>query len=62
MYATTIDLGDDTTVIVEQHHLLERLAQLADTGALSSLSDDHVLNQLVERYARYRDEHARISA
>lgn len=58
MYATTIDLGDDTTVVVEQYELLSWLDQLATTRDRGPLADDPAINELVERYTGWRDRHA----
>lgn len=54
MYATTIDLGDDTTVVVEQHELLSRLEQLAAMRRQGAFADDHAINVLVDRYEGWR--------
>ena len=62
MYETKVDLGDDTATVVEQHLLLERLEQLAEVHNYNGWADDHVVNLLLRRYERYRDEHARVSA
>lgn len=63
MFEATIDLGDDTTsTVAEQHHLLSRLQQLAEAHDHNGWADDHVVNQLLRRYERYRSEQARFTA
>jgi hypothetical protein len=52
--ATRIDPGSDSTTVAEQHPLLERLAQLADTHDRTGWADDHVLNVLLRRYDEVR--------
>lgn len=54
--ATMIDPGTDSTTVAEQHQLLERLAQLADTQDRTGWADDHVLNVLLRRYDEVRSE------
>jgi hypothetical protein len=48
--SSTIDLGQDTTIIPAQHDLVGRLAQLADIADRGGFADDHVINLLVDRY------------
>jgi hypothetical protein len=55
MYATTIDLGDDTTVVVEQHDLLARLEQLAAIRDHGAFADDHAVHVLLDRYRSWQE-------
>ncbi len=60
--STTIDQGDETATIVEQHDLAGRLEQLSRIAEHGSFADDHVIHQLLRRYEHYRAEAMRSSA
>lgn len=59
MTTTGVDADAPTP---RQRSLTEMLDRLETISLRGDYADDHVINVLLERYAQYREKHARITA